>query len=113
MTYTCPAWEFAAETRLSKLQQVPNRVLHTIGNFPRHTLIVDMHVALQVPYIYNYITKLCRRQAEINHNNENENVHNIGKDKTTHRKYKGLKIGSGRLYDRSSVLDCHGSVNCY
>jgi hypothetical protein len=24
-----------------------------------------MHVAFQIPYVYDYITKLCRRQAEI------------------------------------------------
>jgi hypothetical protein len=33
MTYACPAWEFAAEIHLMKLQQVQNRVLHTNGNF--------------------------------------------------------------------------------
>jgi hypothetical protein len=69
MTY--PAWEFAAETHLLKLQRVQNRVLRTIGNFPRHTSIRDMHVALQVPYVYDYVTKLCRRQAEIIHNHKN------------------------------------------
>jgi hypothetical protein len=33
MTYDCPAWEFAAETQLLKLQRVQNRVLRTIANF--------------------------------------------------------------------------------
>jgi hypothetical protein len=55
-----------------------------------------MHVAFHVPYIYNYITK-CRRQAEIIHNHENENVHNIGQNETPHRKYKRLKLDSGHL----------------
>jgi hypothetical protein len=32
MTYACPAWEFAADTYLLKLQCLQNRVLHTIGN---------------------------------------------------------------------------------
>jgi hypothetical protein len=35
MTYACPAWEFAAETYLLKLQRLQNKVLHTIGNFSR------------------------------------------------------------------------------
>jgi hypothetical protein len=74
MTYACPAWEFAAETHLLKLKCLHNRVLRTTGNFPRHTSVRDMHVAFQVPYVYDYITKLCRRQAEINQNHENENV---------------------------------------
>jgi hypothetical protein len=113
MTYVCSAWEFAAETDLLKLQRVQNKVLRTIGNFPRHTSIRDMHVAFQVPYVYDYKTKLCRRQAEIIHNHENENVRNIGQGETPYRKYKRLKLGGGHLYDRSSVLDCHGSVNNY
>jgi hypothetical protein len=33
MTYTCPAWEFEAETHLLKLQPVQNRVLRTIWQF--------------------------------------------------------------------------------
>jgi hypothetical protein len=72
-------------------------------NVPRHTSIRDMHVAFQVTYVYNYITKLCRRQAEIIHNHENENVCNIGQGDTPYRKYKRLKLGGSQLYDRSSV----------
>jgi hypothetical protein len=30
MTYACPAWEFAAEFHLLKLQRLQNRFLHTI-----------------------------------------------------------------------------------
>jgi hypothetical protein len=64
-----------------------------------------MHVAFQIPYVYYYITKLCRREAEIihNHENENENVRNIGQGETPHRKHKRLKLGGGHLYDRSSA----------
>jgi hypothetical protein len=62
-----------------------------------------MHVAFQIPYVYDYVTKLCRRQAEIIHNHENENVCNIGQGETPHRKRKRLKLGGGNLYGRSSV----------
>jgi hypothetical protein len=103
MIYACAAWEFAAETYLLKLQRLQNKVLRTNGNLPRHTLVHDMHVAFQIPYVYDYITNLCRRQAEIIYNNENENVRNIGQGETPHRKHKRLKLGSGHLYDRSSV----------
>jgi hypothetical protein len=74
MTYACPAWEFVAESHLLKLQHVQNKVLRTIGNFPRPTSVRDMHVAFQIPYIYDYITKLCRQQSEVIQNHENENV---------------------------------------
>jgi hypothetical protein len=57
MTYACPAWEFATETHLLKLQRLQNKVLRTIGSFSRRTSVRDMHVAFQIPYIYDYITK--------------------------------------------------------
>jgi hypothetical protein len=82
MTYACPSWEFAAEIHLLKLQCLQNKVLSTFGNFPRCTSVRDMHVAFHVPHIYDCITKLCRRQAEIIHNHENENVRNIRWDET-------------------------------
>jgi hypothetical protein len=103
MTYACPPWEFAAETPLLTLQCLQNKVLHTTGNLPNCTSVRDMHVAFQISYVYNYITKLCRRQAEIIHNHENENVRNIGQGETPHRKHKRLKLGGGKLYNHSSV----------
>jgi hypothetical protein len=45
MTYACHAWEFAAECHLLKLQRLQNKVLHTNGNFPKHTSVCDMHKA--------------------------------------------------------------------
>jgi hypothetical protein len=74
MTYACSAWEFAAESHLLKLHRLQNTVLRTIGSFPRRTSVRDMHVALQIPYVYDYITKLCRQQAEVIQDHENENV---------------------------------------
>jgi hypothetical protein len=53
MTYACPAWEFAAESHLLKLQRLQNRVLRTTGNFPRRTSVHDLRVAFQIPYVYH------------------------------------------------------------
>jgi hypothetical protein len=103
MTYPCPAWEFAAETHLLKLKRRKNKVLRIIGNLPRCTSVRCMHVDFQIPYVYDYITKLCRRQTEIIHNHENQNVLNIGQGETPHRKHKRLKLGGGQLYERLSV----------
>jgi hypothetical protein len=71
MTYACPAWEFAAENHLLKLQRLQNRVLRAIGNFPIHTSVRDIHVGFQILYAHDYITKLCRKQAEAIQNHEN------------------------------------------
>jgi hypothetical protein len=81
LTYVCSAWEFAADTHLLKLQCLQNKDLHTSGNFPRHTPVCELHKAFNIPYIYDYITKLCRKQAEIIQNHGNANVCNIGQGK--------------------------------
>jgi hypothetical protein len=62
-----------------------------------------MHLAFKIPYMYDYITKLCRRRAEVILNHENQNVCAIGQGEPRHRKYKRLKLGGGQAYDRSSV----------
>jgi hypothetical protein len=103
MTYASPAWEFAADTHLIKLQRLQNKVLHTIGNYRRLTRVRDLHLAFHIPYVYDYITELCRQQAEVIQNHNNENVRNIGQGEANHRKYKRLQLGGGQAYERSSV----------
>jgi hypothetical protein len=46
--------------------------------------------------------KLCRQQAEVIQNYENEHVRYIGLREARHRKYKRLKLGGGQAYDRLS-----------
>jgi hypothetical protein len=66
--------------------------LQRLQNMGLHTL----------PYAYDYITKLCRKQAEVIRNHENEHVRGIGQGEARHRTYKRLKLGDGQAYDRSS-----------
>jgi hypothetical protein len=103
MTYACPAWEFVAECHLLKLQRLQNKVLLTVGNFPRRTSVRDMHKAFHIPYVYDFITKSCRQQAEVIQNHENENFLYIGQGEARYRKYKRLKLGGGHVYYSSSV----------
>jgi hypothetical protein len=86
-----------------KLQRFQNRVLCAIGKLDRSTPVRDLHLAFNIPYVYDYITKLCRRQAEIILNYENPNVRAIGQGESRHRRHKKLKLGFGQAYDRSSV----------
>jgi hypothetical protein len=46
---------------------------------------------------------LCRQQAEVIQNHENEHVRDIGQSDARHKKYKRLKLGGGQAYDRSNV----------
>jgi hypothetical protein len=102
MTYACPAWEFVADTHLMKLQRLQNKVLRTTDKFPRNTPIRNIHISLQIPYVYDYITKLCRHQAQVIQHHENTHVRNTGQGEAWHRKYKRLKLGGGQAYDHSS-----------
>jgi hypothetical protein len=84
------------------MQRLQNKVLRIIGSFPRHTPVRDLHMAFKLPYIYDYITKLCRQQAEVIQNHDNENVRNTGQGEARHGKYNRHKLGCGQAYDRSS-----------
>jgi hypothetical protein len=74
MTYACPTWVHAADAHLLKLQRLQKRVLRAIGNLDRQTLGRKMHVAFKIPYVYDYITKLCRTPAEVILNSVLSNV---------------------------------------
>jgi hypothetical protein len=50
--------------------------------------------------IYDYIIKLCRQQAGVIQNYENEHVCGIGQGETRPRKHKRLNLGGGQAYDR-------------
>jgi hypothetical protein len=102
MTYVCLAWELAADTYLLKLHHLQNKVLCTIGNFPRCTPVRDLHAAFNLPYVYDYRTKLCRQQAEVIQNYGNKDVRSIGQGEARYRKYKRLKLCDGQAYGRSS-----------
>jgi hypothetical protein len=102
MTYACPTWEYAAGAHLLKLQRLRNRVLCAIVNLDRRTPVRELHVAFKIPYVYGYITKLCRAQAEVILNHMNQNVRDAGQRETMCRKYKTLKVGGGQAYDRSA-----------
>jgi hypothetical protein len=56
MTYGCPAWEFAANTYLLKLRTLQNKVLRTLGNFPRRTPTHELRTAFNIPHVYDFIT---------------------------------------------------------
>jgi hypothetical protein len=67
---------------------------------PRCTPARDLHTAFILPYVYDYITKLCRQQAEVIQNHENEHVRSIGQSEARRRKYKRLKLSGGQAYNR-------------
>jgi hypothetical protein len=101
MTYACPTWEHAADAHLFKLKRLQNRVIRATGTLDRRTPVLEMHVlvAFNISYVYDYITKLCRTQAEVILNHVSLNVRGIGSGEAMHGKYKRLKLGGGLAYD--------------
>jgi hypothetical protein len=77
MTYACPTWVYAVDAHLLNLQRLQNRVLCTTGNPDRCTPVRKLHVAHKIPYLYDYINKLCRTQTELLLNHVNQNVRGI------------------------------------
>jgi hypothetical protein len=56
----------------------------------------------QLPYVYDYIIKLCRKGAEVIRTHENEHVRGVEQGEARHGKYTRFKLGGGQAYDRSS-----------
>jgi hypothetical protein len=78
MTQACCVWEFAADTHLIKLQRLENKVLHTTGNFPRHTPVREMQMHFHLQYVHDYMTNFCMQEAEVILNHDNAHVRYIG-----------------------------------
>jgi hypothetical protein len=55
-------------------------------------------MAFNLLYVYDYTAKLCRQQAEVIQNHENEHIRSIGQGEEIHRKYKRLKLADGQAY---------------
>jgi hypothetical protein len=84
------------------LQFLQKRVLCAIGKLDRRTPVRE--IALKNPYVYDYVTKLCRAPAEVILNHVNPSVLAIGQGEAMQRKYKRLKLGGGQAYDRFGVV---------
>ena len=54
--------------------------------------------------MYDIVTKLCRQQALVAQNHENDNVRQFEQYEAQHTKYKRLKLGGGRPCDHSKSL---------
>jgi hypothetical protein len=61
-------------------------------------------MALKIPYLYDYITKLCTKQAELIQNHQNPYARATGQGEAIHMSsmHKRLKLGGGQAYDSSS-----------
>jgi hypothetical protein len=98
MTYACPPGNLRQNVTYWNCSACKIRFSAPLAIFRgAHRFTISM----KLPYIYDYMTKSCRQQAEIIQNHEN--VRYIGHGEARHRKYKRLKLRGGHVYDCSSV----------
>jgi hypothetical protein len=86
MTYASPAWEFAADTHCKTKYSAPLAIIQGAHRFAICTF--------QIPFVYDYITKLSRQQAEVIQNHANENVRNMDKAKPVTENTRGLNLAA-------------------
>jgi hypothetical protein len=75
MSYASPAWEFAADIYLMKLQRLQGA----------HRFAICAWLSKSRSYMIT-LTKVCRQQAEVIQNHDNENVRTIGQGEARHKK---------------------------
>jgi hypothetical protein len=95
--YACPTWEYAADAHLLKLQCLQNRVLRAVGNFDRPTPVRELHVAFKLPDVYDYITKLWWKQADVIQNRLIQMYMQLDKEKSCIGSIMGLNLVVVRL----------------
>jgi hypothetical protein len=70
-----------------QLQRLQNRLLLAVGNLVRCTPVPELRVVSRIPYVYDYVIKLCRTQAEVILKLVISNVRRTRQGETRHRKY--------------------------
>ena len=68
--------------------------MHTIGNFPRRTPTGDLQVALKIPQVDDFITKLCMHQAEAIQNHERKKLATMDKENPNTENIRGLNLAA-------------------
>jgi hypothetical protein len=48
-----------------RMQLLRNQVLRDTGKFDKRTPVRDLDLAFEITYVYDYIKKLYRKQAEV------------------------------------------------
>jgi hypothetical protein len=72
VAYACSAWEFAADIHILRKESLQNNVLRTNCNVQRRTTTRELHVAIEILYVHELITKLSRQQAEVMPNRDKQ-----------------------------------------
>jgi hypothetical protein len=78
------------------LHRLENRVLRVISDIDGCTLVRDFDVAFAIPWVYDYTTISCRKQAIVIQNHQNPNVRAIRQGKLYTGNARGLNLEAVR-----------------
>jgi hypothetical protein len=81
LIYACPTWKHATDAQVLKLEYSTLSEILTGAHRPS---VARMRLSKSL-YVYVYITKLCRTQAEVILNNVNPNILGIGQGEDRQR----------------------------
>jgi hypothetical protein len=105
-------WEYAAETYLFKLQRLQNRFCRAIVKLYKRTPVREMHMHFKIPYVYDYVTKLCRKQAEAMESHLNHMCMQLDNEKPCIGSMRGLNLPVVKL-TITQVTNCTFGVVKY
>jgi hypothetical protein len=89
-----PAWEFAAESHLLKLQRLQNKVLRTTRKFPKRTSVRDMNKAFHMRYVYVYITNHAGNKQKSSKIIKMKMFATLDKEKLDTENIRGLNVAA-------------------
>jgi hypothetical protein len=101
MTYACPAWEFAADNHLLKFLRLQNKFSAPLEIFQGAHLFANC-TWLSNFRIYTIIWQSYPGNKWKSYKIMKMKMFAILDKANCDRKYKGLKLGGGQTYDRSS-----------
>jgi len=61
LTYTAPVWSNTSSSNYRQLQILQSKCLQVIGNYPRSTPIINLHTALNLEPIHEFIYRLTEK----------------------------------------------------
>jgi hypothetical protein len=91
------SWTSAVSVSLGPAAPGKQRVPHD-SLLPKAQMTRGSHVTYKIPYVYHFIIKLCRQQAEFIWIYGNEEVRKNGGGEVQPQIIKGLKHGAGQLF---------------
>jgi hypothetical protein len=89
--------------RVLKLQRLQNNSVRAFEKFSERTPTRGLHGSCEIPYVYDFVTKLCRQQAGVVLKHEKADICSVGKAKPSAGNTVEAGYNDSDLYDTSPI----------